>query len=212
MIMIMWDGDEDGGEEHHIDTLRSPEIPSEAIVVDAARNCVTSLRRSKAQKAFSLSLWLSDAQTTGFTLSSGKITQMLSTKYFQPHERIFLWLHVLPKINVIATTFNPRRRSKRRKRFLPFPGICLAGRKSCHCCPENVKVWYFMWLKVITRVQEIISTISNIFEERHSEAKIWILCVDLQIFSAESLPRPPLTCSDHRPARMYNENLLKPYI
>ena len=65
---------------------------------------------------------------------------------------------------------------------------------------------------MITRVQEIISTISNIFEERHSEAKIWILCVDLQIFSAESLPRPPLTCSDHRPARMYNENLLKPYI
>ena len=163
-------------------------------------------------KRLSLSLWLSDAQTTGFTLSSGKITQMLSTKYFQPHERIFLWLHVLPKLNVIATTFNPRRRSKRRKRFLPFPGICLAGRKSCHCCPENVKVWYFMWLKVITRVQEIISTISNIFEERHSEAKIWILCVDLQIFSAESLPRPPLTCSDHRPARMCNENLLKPYI
>ena len=163
-------------------------------------------------KRLSLSLWLSDAQTTGFTLSSGKITQMLSTKYFQPHERIFLWLHVLPKLNVIATTFNPRRRSKRRKRFLPFPGICLAGRKSCHCCPGNVKVWYFMWSKVITRVQEIISTISNIFEERHSEAKIWILCVDLQIFSAESLPRPPLTCSDHRPARMYNENLLKPYI
>ena len=73
-----------------------------------------------------------------------------------------------------------------------------------------------MWSKVITRVQEIISTISNTFEERHSEAKIWILCVDLQIFSAESLPQLPLMCSGLRPARMYNENLLKvkikPYI
>ena len=90
---LLWPSDDDDdvdGEEHYIDMLRSSEIPSEAIVVDAARNCVTSLGRSKAQKAFSLSLGLSDAQTTGFTLSSGKITQMLSTKYFQPHERIFL--------------------------------------------------------------------------------------------------------------------------
>ena len=92
------DVDGDGVEEHHIDMLRSSEIPSEAIVVAAARNCVTSLGRSKAQKAFSLSLGLSDAQTTGFTLSSGKITQMLSTKYFQRHERIFLWLHILPEL------------------------------------------------------------------------------------------------------------------
>ena len=94
------DGDDNdvGGEEHHIDMLRSSEIPSEAIVVDAARNCVTSLGRSKAQKAFSLSVGLSDAQTTGFTLSSGKITQMLNTKYFQRHERLFRWLHVLPKL------------------------------------------------------------------------------------------------------------------
>ena len=92
------DVDDDGGDEHHIDMLRSSGIPSEAIVVDAARNCVTSLGRSKAQKAFSLSRGLSDAQTTGFTLSSGKITQILNTKYFQPHERLFLWLHVLPKL------------------------------------------------------------------------------------------------------------------
>ena len=80
------DDDDVDGEEHHIDMLRSSGIPSEAIVVDAARNCVTSLGRSKAQKAFSLSRGLSDAQTTGFTLSSGKITQMLSTKYFQRHD------------------------------------------------------------------------------------------------------------------------------
>ena len=42
---------------------------------------------------------------------------------------------------------------KKRKISLPFPGICRVGRKSCRCCPENVKVQYFMWLKVITRVQ-----------------------------------------------------------
>ena len=57
------DVDGDGGEEHHIDMLRSSEIPSEAIVVDATRNCVTSLGRSKAQKAFSLSLSLSNSRT-----------------------------------------------------------------------------------------------------------------------------------------------------
>ena len=114
---------------------------------------MTSLGRSKAQKAFSLSLYLglSDAQTTGFTLSSGKITQMLSTKYFQRHERIFLWLPELRHRQNLLSKASIK--TKKRKIFLPFPGICRVSRKSCHCCPENVKVWYFMWLKVITRVQ-----------------------------------------------------------
>ena len=206
------DVDGDGGEEHHIDMLRSSEIPSEAIVVDAARNCVTSLRRSKAQKAFSLSLYLglSDAQTTGFTLSSGKITQMLSTKYFQRHERIFLWLPELRHRQNLLSKASIK--TKKRKIFLPFPGICRVSRKSCHCCPENVKVWYFMWLKV----QGYNINFIKYFWKKIFWGKTWILCVDLQIFSAESLPQPPQMCSDLRPARMYNENLLKvkikPYI
>ena len=61
-----------------------------------------------------------------------------------------------------------------------------------------------MWLKV-----QGYNIIYIKFLKKDILRKTWILCVDLQIFSAESLPQPPLMCSDLRPARMYNENLLK---
>ena len=115
---LLWPSDDDDdvdGEEHYIDMLRSSEIPSEAIVVDAARNCVTSLGRSKAQKAFSLSLSNSRTRQQQVLLFPAERLRKCWAPNIFNHTKGFFYDCTLCLNFIIAKTYYPRRQSKRRR-------------------------------------------------------------------------------------------------